>query len=267
MTGWYEGHRTEPNGNPCGPLVIVTVVGLGKIGLPLAVQCAERGHRVCGADIDAAVVGRVNRGAEPFPVEARLAEKLAAVVGTGRLTATTDTSAAVAASDAVVVAVPLTVDDDGTPDFRALDAATADIGRGLHPDTLISYETTLPVGTTRERWKPMLERMSGLTEGASFSVVHSPEQALTGPVLAELRRYPKLVGGLSEIGAKHAVAFYEEVLEFDEHSDLVRGNRVWDLGSAEAAELARLAETTHCDVNVGLANQLARFTADRGPTS
>ena len=158
--------------------MIATVVGLGTIGLPLAVQYAGRGHRVCGADIDAAVVDRVNRGVEPFPGEDQLAEKLAAAVGTGRLTATTDTSAAVAASDAVLVAVPLTVDADGTPDFRALDAATADIGHGLHPDTVVSYETTVPVGTTRERWKLMLERMSGLCEGVDFSLVYSPELVL-----------------------------------------------------------------------------------------
>ena len=244
--------------------MIVTVVGLGKIGLPLAVQYAGRGHRVCGADIDAAVVDQVNRAVEPFPGEAHLAEKLAAAVETDRLTATTDTSAAVAGSDAVVVVVPLAVDADGLPDFRALDSATADIGQGLHPDTLVSYETTLPVGTTRERWKPMLERTSGLSEGSSFWLAYSPERVLTGRIFADLRRYPKLVGGLNEMGAKRAVAFYEEVLEFDERGDLARGNGVWDLGSAEAAEFAKLAETTYRDVNIGLANQFARFAGDRG---
>jgi nucleotide sugar dehydrogenase len=159
---------------------MVTVVGLGRIGLPLAVHYAARGHRVCGADIDAGVVDRVNRAVEPFPGDPQLAEGLAAVVRAGRLTATTDTSAAVAGSDVVMVVVPLAVDADGLPDFRALDAVTVDIGRGLHPDTRVSYETTLPVGTTRGRWKPLLEQISGLREGADFSVVCSSERKLTG---------------------------------------------------------------------------------------
>ncbi len=242
----------------------ITVVGLGKIGLPLAVQFADRGHAVIGADVNRDVVDQVNRGGEPFPGEAYLAEKLAAVVTHGRLIATADTAGAVAQSDVVVVVVPLFVNGDGAPDFGSMDSATADIGRGLKAGTLVSFETTLPVGTTRQRWKPLLEATSGLTEGYDFDAVFSPERVLTGRVFADLRKYPKLVGGLSEAGAKRAVAFYEEVLEFDERPDLQRGNGVWDLGSAEAAEMAKLAETTHRDVNIGLANQFGIFAASHG---
>ena len=244
--------------------MIITVVGLGKIGLPLAVQYAHAGHRVVGADIDARVVAHVNNGTSPFPGEAHLAEKLVEAAGCGRLTATTDTAAAVAASDAVVVVVPLLVSSDGAPDFGPLDAATRDIARGLRPETLVAYETTLPVGTTRTRWKPLLEEESGMVEGEQFHVVFSPERVLTGRIFADLRRYPKLVGGLSDPGAKLGVAFYEEVLEFDERPDLWRGNGVWDLGSAEAAEMAKLAETTYRDVNIALANQFAKFADSHG---
>ena len=240
----------------------ITVVALGKIGLPLAVQFASRGHEVVGADVSAGVVDLVNRGVEPFPGETDLGAKLAEAVAAGRLSATTDTSAAVAASDAVVVVVPLFVDGDGVPDFAMMDAATASIAAGLRPGTLVSYETTLPVGTTRHRFRPALETGSGLTSGRDFDLVFSPERVLTGRVFADLRRYPKLVGGLDEAGAAKACAFYEAVLEFDERPDLDRPNGVWDLGSAEAAEMAKLAETTYRDVNIGLANQFARF-ADR----
>lgn len=237
----------------------IAVVALGKIGLPLAVQFADKGHEVIGADVNAAVVDLVNRGVEPFPGEAHLAEKLSAIVERGRLTATTDTAAAVAQADAVVVVVPLFVNDQDEPDFGWMDSATEDIGRGLTAGTLVSFETTLPVGTTRDRWKPLLERVSGLTEGQDFHLVFSPERVLTGRIFADLRKYPKLVGGLSPEGAKRAVAFYEDVLDFDERPDLERGNGVWDLGSAEAAEMAKLAETTYRDVNIGLANQFARY--------
>jgi nucleotide sugar dehydrogenase len=244
--------------------VRVAVVALGKIGLPLAVQFAEAGHRVIGADANASVVEQVNTGVPPFPGEAGLDEKLTSVVHRGLLTATTDTASAVVDVEAVVVVVPLFVDGSGHPDFGWLDSATDDIGRGLRPGTLVSYETTLPVGTTRRRFKPHLERRSGLVEGEDFHLVFSPERVLTGRVFADLRRYPKLIGGLSEVGAKQARAFYEAVLDFDERPDLARSNGVWDLGSAEAAELAKLAETTYRDVNIGLANQFAIFAASEG---
>lgn len=245
----------------------ITVVGLGKIGLPLAVQFASKGHRVLGADVNPAVVELVNAGTEPFPGEAHLQEKLAEAVAGGLIEATTDTASAVSQSDAVVVVVPLFVDADGKPDFGWMESATKDIARGLRPGTLVSYETTLPVGTTRDRWKPMLEEGSGLVEGEDFHLVFSPERVLTGRVFADLCKYPKLIGGLDGLGGagvERGIEFYEAVLDFDERADLERGNGVWDLGSAEAAEMAKLAETTYRDVNIGLANQFGRFAAENG---
>src|SRR6476620_3655606 len=118
---------------------------------------------------------------------------------------------------------------------------TAELAKHLTPGTLVSYETTLPVGTTRTRWKPALESGSGLVEGQDFHLVFSPERVLTGRIFADLRKYPKLIGGLSEDGAALATKFYEAVLEFDERPDLDRPNGVWDLGSAEASEMAKLA--------------------------
>jgi nucleotide sugar dehydrogenase len=245
-------------------LVQVTVVGLGKIGLPLAVQFARSGATVFGADVNQAVVDVVNAGKEPFPGEAHLGDYLAEVVAAGRLEATTDTAEAVKKSEYVVVVVPLFVDDEARPDFGWMDSATEDIARGLQPGTTVIYETTLPVGTTRTRWKPRLEEGSGLTEGKDFHLVFSPERVLTGRVFEDLRKYPKLLGGLSDEGAKKAITFYEQVLQFDERPDLKRANGVWDLGSAEASEMAKLAETTYRDVNIGLANQFGKFAAANG---
>lgn len=242
----------------------ITVVGLGKIGLPLAVQFAAQGHTVLGADVKPDLVDLVNQGAEPFPGEAELGQRLAAAVDAGRLRATLDTVAAVAASEAVVVVVPLHVDADGVPDYRTMEAATRSIGAGLHPGVLVSYETTLPVGTTRDRWKPLLEEVSGLVEGRDFHVVFSPERVLTGRIFADLRKYPKLIGGLSPQGGRRAREFYESVLDFDERRDLSRANGVWPMGSAEAAEMAKLAETTYRDVNIALANQFAKFADKQG---
>jgi nucleotide sugar dehydrogenase len=237
----------------------ICVVALGKIGLPLAVQFASKGHTVIGADVSEPTVRTVNEGLVPFPGEADLDVKLKQAVNAGLLTATTDTAAAVAEAEAVVVVVPLFVDGEGVPDFGWMESATRDIARGLRPGTLVSYETTLPVGTTRSRWAPLLSEGSGLVAGRDFHLVFSPERVLTGRVFADLRKYPKLVGGVDAASARRGVEFYEAVLDFDDRPDLERPNGVWDLGSAEAAELAKLAETTYRDVNIGLANQFARY--------
>jgi nucleotide sugar dehydrogenase len=236
----------------------IAVVALGKIGLPLAVQCAMKGHDVIGADIDANVVAKVNRGEEPFPGEADLLANLNRVLASGHFSATTDTAAAVAQSEAVIVVVPLMVDRNSVPDFRAIDAATADIARGLRPGTLVSYETTLPLGTTRTRFTPALAEQSGFMAGRDFFVCHSPERVYSGRIFADLRKYPKLVGGIDSESAARSVSLYEAILDFDDRPDLPRPNGVWDLGSVEAAEFAKLAETTYRDVNIALANTFAR---------
>ena len=242
----------------------VAVVGLGKIGLPLAVQFATRGVAVVGCDIDIGVVDTVGRGKAPFPGEPSLDEKLMTVVAEGLLTTTSDTTAGVAAADTVIVVVPLVVDAEGTPTFDGIDAATHDIGRGLRTGHLVVYETTLPIGTTRNRFGPILAEISGLTPGADFHLGFSPERVSSGQVFEDLRTYPKLVGGIDDDSTKVAVAFYERVLEFEERPDLLRSNGVWDLGSTESAEMAKLAETIYRDVNIALANEFAEFAEDTG---
>ena len=238
----------------------IAVVALGKIGLPLAVQFASKGHEVIGVDVNPRTVELVNEGKEPFPGEAHLAEKLAELVPAGRLRATTDYAEAIPGVDAVVVVVPLFVNDETwQPDFGWMDEATKSLAAHLTPGTIVSYETTLPVGTLRGRFKPMIEQISGLEEGRDFTLIFSPERVLTGRVFADLRRYPKLVGGLSEDGTRRGIALYQQLLDLDVREDLPKPNGVWDMGSAEAAEMAKLAETTYRDVNIGLANQFAVY--------
>lgn len=242
----------------------IAVVALGKIGLPLAVQFAGKGHEVVGVDVDKRTVDLVNAAKEPFPGEAGLQERLSELVPAGRLRATTDYAEAVPGADAVIIVVPLFVDEDSKPDFAWMDEATRSLAANLTPGTIVSYETTLPVGTTRGRWQPMIEEISGLEEGRDFHLVFSPERVLTGRVFTDLRRYPKLVGGLNEEGTRAGIALYEQLLDFDERPDLPRPNGVWDMGGAEAAEMAKLAETTYRDVNIGLANQFAIYADKAG---
>jgi len=240
------------------------VVALGKIGLPLAVHIASSGSHVAGIDINETVVDLVNKGVEPFPGEAELDSRLAAVVESGQLIATTSFAEGIADADVVIVVVPVVVDAEARPDFRAIDAATQAIGQNLKPGALVSYETTLPVHTTRHRFVPALEAASGRRSGVDFFVCHSPERVLTGRVFVDLCRYPKLVGGVDARSAELAVEFYETVLTFDERDDLDRPNGVWDLGTAEAAELAKLAETTYRNVNIAFANELALHASELG---
>lgn len=243
----------------------VAVIGMGKIGLPLAVQFADAGQEVIGVDVNQSTVDLINSGVEPFPGEAHLQEKLSDLIPEGRLRATTDYADAIPGADAIVIVVPLFVNDETwEPDFGWMDSATRSLSEHLTPGTLISYETTLPVGTTRNRWKPMIEEISGLTEGEDFDLIFSPERVLTGRVFEDLRRYPKLVGGLSPQGTDRGIEFYQQVLQFDPRPDLDRPNGVWDMGRAEAAEMAKLAETTYRDVNIGLANQFAVYADKEG---
>jgi UDP-N-acetyl-D-mannosaminuronic acid dehydrogenase len=229
------------------------VVALGKIGLPLAAKIALAGHTVVGCDVDERVVELVNAGREPFPGEAGLADALAELVPSRRLSATSDTTAAVAAGADLVIAVPpLVVDEQARPDYRILDAVITDIGRGLQRGTVVSVETTLPVHTTRERVSPALADESGLVAEQDFYTVHSPERVFSGRIFADLDTYPKLVGGLTDAGEQRAVELYRSCLDAE----------VWAMGSAEAAELTKLAETTYRDLNIALANEYARF-ADR----
>jgi UDP-N-acetyl-D-glucosamine dehydrogenase len=234
--------------------VRVAVVGLGHIGLPLAVQYASRGHEVLGVDVDTRVVDALSRGEPPHRDEPAVSELIPGLVAAGRLRAATwDDPAGFGEAEAVVVIVPVVVDADRQIDFGPIDAATADIARRLGSGALVIYETTLPVGTTRDRLGPVLAAGSGLELDRDLFLAFSPERVLVGRVLVDLRRYPKIVGGTSPESTRRAVAFYTEALD--------EGTEVRAVASAEAAEMTKLAETTYRDVNIAYANELARYAA------
>src|SRR3954467_8091740 len=216
------------------------VVALGKIGLPLAVQIANAGHDVVGADIDERVVELIRAGRAPFPNEPGIEDALP-------IDATTDSAAAVGGVARVVTAPPLVVDAQGSPDWRAFDGAVGDVARGARAGTTVVIETTVPVGTTRNRVAPQMP--------PGVHVAFSPERVSSGRVLRDLATYPKLVGGLDAEGEARAVELYRSFITEAE---------VRPMGSAEAAELTKLAETTYRDVNIAFANELARHADDLG---
>src|SRR5436190_2120487 len=130
-----------------------------------------------------------------------------------------------------------------------MDSAVAAIGPGVHAGSLVIFETTLPVGDTRDRFTPRLEAASGLKADADFFVAFSPERLFSGAALRNLSMYPKLVGGIGQASTARAAAFYDTVLDTE----------VVAMSNAEAAEFSKLADTTYRDVNVALANEFAGY--------
>ncbi len=231
----------------------VCVVGLGRIGLPLAVQCASKRLRVTGCDIDRDLVHTIDAGECPYPDEEGLAEKLRASHDARLFSATTDTAAAVRQSNVVIIVVPVGLTADKRANFAALDDAGRAVAKGLRRQALVVLETTVPLGTTRGRLGRALES-SGLRMGQDFHLAYSPERVFVGRVLTDLRRYPKVIGGVDSESTRVAAAFYESALDAP----------VLTVGNCETAELVKLAETTYRDVNIALANEFAEAASDFG---
>ncbi|HYM84042.1 MAG TPA: nucleotide sugar dehydrogenase [Candidatus Dormibacteraeota bacterium] len=230
----------------------VAVVGAGKMGLPLCAQFARHGWHVIAVDVQQAVVDSINAGRSHVGEEPGLADLVQAAHAAGRLRATTDGAAAARESDVVVLIVPVMLDDEQHPDYRYMDSAVDSIADGLHAGSLVIFETTLPVGDTRERYVPRLEVASGLQADRELFVAFSPERLYSGSALRNLAMYPKLVGGVGPRSGQRAAAFYDSVID----AETVL------MSSSEAAEFSKLADTTYRDVNIALANEFARY-ADR----
>ena len=224
----------------------VAVIGAGKMGLPIACQLASRGAIVQACDVNEQLVATLNRGECPFD-EPGLASLLQQAVAEGRITATTDTPQAVAKSDVVIVIVPVLLTTTRQADLRHIHVVARQVGQSLRQGSLIIFETTLPVGSTRSLL-PLLES-GGRCAGVDFDVVFSPERVKSRFVIKYLAETPKVVGGLSPEAAARATAFYREYL----------GAPVMDVGSLEAAELVKLAGMVYRDVNIALANEIARY--------
>ena len=233
----------------------ITVIGLGKIGLPLAVYLSKRNH-VIGLDNNKNVVEQINSGQEPFPGEKNLKKNLKEVLASQKLSATLDVSKAIKSADVILICVPLVIDKYNEPDFFNIDSVVTEIGKHVVNNTLIVFETTLPVGTTRNRFSKSIEKISNLEVGKDIFIVFSPERVLTGRVFEDLVKYPKLVGGVTSLCTKKGVDFYKSVLEF---KDNLLGDGVWALENCETAEFTKIAETTYRDVNIGLANEFALY--------
>ena len=218
----------------------IGVIGLGYVGLPLAVEFLEAGHDVVGVDVDQRRVGLIASGVSD--IEDIPSERLAAVVD--RLTATTR-YADLANVEATIIAVPTPLSRNREPDLGPLVSSGQALSGVLQRGQLVVLESTTYPGTTRDRLVPLLEE-SGLKAGTDFNVAFSPERVDPGRTDYNLRTTPKVVGGLTDACLERAVTLYEEVCD-----------TVVPVTSPDAAEMTKLLENIFRSVNIALVNELA----------
>jgi len=228
--------------------VKIAVVGLGKAGLPLAAVIAESGLDVIGVDIDADRVSMINSGANPIPEESGLSE-LIKKHGGKNLVATSRYADA-RRCNVFIVIVPLFIDDDHSPDFRALESAFRNIGKILENGDIVVLETTVPPGTTDTLVRGWLEEESGIGSG-EFYLAHSPERIMTGQSISRLNEFPKVIGGVDEDSGRVCFEVYKQ---FIPNLRLV--------SSARVAEFIKIIEGCYRDVNIALANELFKIAED-----
>jgi nucleotide sugar dehydrogenase len=239
----------------------VVVIGLGKIGLPLAVHFASEGNQVIGVDLLESRVMEVNAGfgLPEFKNEDQLEAKLLKALKEKKLTATSDLAASIQQAEVILVAIPLFVSNTGETNFEAMDELTRGIGRSIQKGTTVIYETTLPIGTTSNRFKAIIESESLLKVGQDFYLAFSPERVFSGRFFKDLISYPKIVGGVTEKCGQNAADFYSKNITFQLKQERNNANGVWIMKTASDAEFVKLAETTYRDVNIALSNQFAKF--------
>ncbi len=220
----------------------ISVIGLGYIGLPTAAMFANRGHHVIGIDVDDKKVENVNKGV--FSIEEPgLLAFLRDAFNTGNLRASVE----IEPCDVFIICVPTPIDDGNKPDLSYVESAGKNIASVLQKGNLVILESTVPPGTTINLLKPILEK-SGLTAGKDFDLCHCPERVMPGKILKELTENHRLIGGIDTKSSERAKELYSTFVEGEIY-----------IADPTTAEFTKLAENTFRDVNIALANELAKL--------
>ncbi|WP_066175336.1 nucleotide sugar dehydrogenase [Bacillus marinisedimentorum] len=226
------------------------VIGLGYVGLPLAVEKAKAGYKTIGFDVQDSKVKMVNEGKNY--IGDVINEDLESLVNSGNLLATTD-FAKVAQADCVSICVPTPLDRYQQPDISYVKASAESIVPYMHKDMLIVLESTTYPGTTEELLKPILEE-SGLKCGEDFFLAYSPERVDPGNLTFKTKNTPKVVGGITPECTDVAAALYESILEAPIHR----------VSSPAVAEMEKILENIYRNINIGLVNELAILSEKMG---
>ncbi|SDM59264.1 UDP-N-acetyl-D-glucosamine dehydrogenase [Acetanaerobacterium elongatum] len=224
--------------------LLVGVVGLGYVGLPLAVEKAKAGFHTIGFDIQAEKVEKVNRGKNYIGDVA--GEDLQSLVESGMLAATNDFSF-IENVQFIAVCVPTPLDEHQQPDISYVKNSCTEIAKYLKKGSMVVLESTTYPGTTEELIRPILEKGSGLVCGEDFYLGFSPERVDPGNLIYKTRNTPKVVGAIGKDASTAIAALYREVLESD----------VLEVSSPKVAEMEKILENTYRNINIGLINELA----------
>lgn len=224
--------------------IVVGVVGLGYVGLPLAVEKAKSGFKTIGFDVQSQKVDMVNEGHNYIGdvVDSDLKE----LVEEGMLSATSDFSF-IKNVDFIAICVPTPLDAYQQPDISYVKNSTVEISKYLKRGTIVVLESTTYPGTTEELIKPILEEGSRLVCGEDFYLAFSPERVDPGNILYKTKNTPKVVGGIGKDATELAAAMYRNVLQSD----------IYEVSSPRVAEMEKILENTYRNINIGLANEMA----------
>ena len=238
-----SNRKTELLSKIEGKTATVGIIGLGYVGLPLAVEIAKAGYKTIGFDVQEQKVEQVNRAHNYIGdvVDSALED----VVKSGRLSATSDFSF-ISSVDCVAICVPTPLDKYQQPDISYVKGSTESVAKYLHAGMLVILESTTYPGTTEELLKPILEE-SGLVCGKDFFLAFSPERVDPGNKQYKTKNTPKVVGGVGKDSTEVAAALYRNVLE----------GGVYEVASPAVAEMEKLLENTYRNINIGLANEMA----------
>jgi len=229
----------------------VGVIGLGYVGLPLAVEKAKAGYKTTGFDVQQKKVDMVNQGINYIGDVVQ--EDLAALVKSGMLRATSDFSF-VSECDFIAICVPTPLDEHQQPDISYVRDSVIEISKYLKKDSIVVLESTTYPGTTEELVKPILEKGSGLVCGEDFYLGFSPERVDPGNLIYKTKNTPKVVGGIGKDATEVIAAMYRAVLSSD----------VYEVSSPAIAEMEKILENTYRNVNIGLVNELAKLCHEMG---
>ena len=221
----------------------IGVIGLGYVGLPLAVEKVKAGYHVTGFDIQLQRVEMINRGINY--IGDVVDEELARIVREGRLTATTDYSR-IREMDVITICVPTPLDMHHQPDTSYVENSAREIAKHFRKGTLVVLESTTYPGTTEELVKPILEE-NGYRCGEDFFLAYSPERVDPGNKIYKTKNTPKVIGGVTKTCTAIAATLYRNVLEGDVH----------EVSSPAVAEMEKILENTFRIVNIALANEMA----------
>lgn len=222
---------------------VIGVIGLGYVGLPLAVEKAKIGFRVIGFDVQQTRVDKVNEGINY--IGDVVDEDLKALTQSGKFQASTDYSL-IQEVDAVAICVPTPLDQYQQPNTSYVEASTKSLAKYLHPGMLVVLESTTYPGTTEEIVRPILEE-TGFRVGKDFYLAYSPERVDPGNKVFNTKNTPKVVGGVTDACTEVASALYRAVLEGEVH----------EVSSPAVAEMEKILENTFRNINIGLANEMA----------